>query len=90
MDQSHREILRRRLVGENSPSVLAELRFFIANHPWEVARLLSDARKLYPETKTGDNEEGDIEANHKAKRNEEAKRKREDADAESGQYICPL
>ncbi|CAE7649144.1 unnamed protein product, partial [Symbiodinium sp. KB8] len=59
----------------------AELRFFIAKHPWEVGRLLSDARKLYPETKTGDNEKGDIEANYKAKRKGGAKRKREDADA---------
>ena len=68
----------------------AELRFFIAKHPWEVGRLLSDARKLYPETKTGDNEKGDIEANYKAKRKGGAKRKREDADAESGLYICML
>ncbi|CAE7358472.1 unnamed protein product [Symbiodinium microadriaticum] len=51
---------QRQAVGEKNPPILAEL-------------LLSDARKLYLETKAGDNEERDNEANQKAKRKGRAK-----------------
>ena len=68
------------LVGEKNPRVLAELRFYIAKHPWKVAELLSSARRAYPQTK-----EGDAKANQKAQNRGATKRKRdENADAESG------
>ena len=68
------------LVGEKNPRVLAELRFYIANHPWKVAELLSSARRTYLQTK-----EGDTKANQKAQSSGATKRKQDDdAEAESG------
>ena len=60
------------LVGEKNPQVLAELRFYIAKHPWKVAELLSSARRTYLQTK-----EGDTKANQKAQSRGATKRKRD-------------
>ena len=78
------------LVGERNPNVEEELRIYVGKHPWKVAQLLAEAKKVFKTAVRTDNggkqledavtkETQDTETSKTAKKGKKGKHKKDKA-----------